>query len=116
VLTLFVCAVGIRLLIYCMTVTPPFNVWGRLASGRLVIPGFDQVFLTPLAVVVLGAVGGALLPRDGAWANRSTAFLVAALWFVLLAGGPTLQNWFLTGHHRCRPPRILSAKQTIRPV
>ena len=115
-LTLFICAAAIRLLIYCGTVTPPFNVWGRLTSGRLIIPGFDRVFLTPLAVIVLGIVGGALLPRDGAWANRSTAFLVTVLWFVLLAGGPTLQNWFLTGHHRWRPPRILNVKQAIRPV
>jgi hypothetical protein len=116
VLAVFIGAAGIRLLIYCLTVTPPFNVWGRLAFGRLVVPGFDRVFLTPLTVIVLGMVGGALLPRDGAWANRSTGLLVAVLWFVLLAGGPTLQNWFLTGHHRWRPPRILNAKQGIRPV
>ena len=116
VLTLFICAACIRLLIYCLTVAPPFSVWGRLASGRLVVPSFDRVFLTPLAVIVLGVIGGALLPRDGAWANRSTAFLVAILWFVLLAGGPNLQKWMLTGHHRWRPPRVLNAKQAVRPV
>src|SRR5208283_4128995 len=42
---------------YCNTIAPPFNLWGRLVTGRLIVPGFDRVLLTPLAVVLLGFVG-----------------------------------------------------------
>src|ERR1041385_2008172 len=107
---------GIRLLIYCLNVAAPFNLWGRLATGRLVLPGFDRVFLTPLAVIVLAGFGGAVLRGAASHAALAGACVVAVLWFVVFAGGPTLRDWLLTSEHRHRAPRMFSAKQPIRPL
>ena len=92
-----------RLMIYCSRVSPPFNVWGRIASGRIVLPGFDKVLLTPLAVVLVGVVGGMIIRRSGSWYPVVESCVIALLWFVLFTGGPTLRNWMLTGQLRFRP-------------
>ena len=104
VLAFAVGAALLRLVIYCAGASPPFNVWGRLASGRLLQPGFDKVFLTPLAVVMVGLFGGMIIRRSGSWYPAAEACVIALLSFVLYAGRPTLQNWILTGRLRFRPP------------
>jgi hypothetical protein len=116
ILFLSVVLAGVRLLIYCVSVATPFNVWGRLASGRLVLPGFDRVFVTPLGVIVLGVFGGALIRGAGSQAVVAGAWVVGLLWFVALAGGPNLRNWLLTGQHRHRAPKLFSTKQPLRPL
>jgi hypothetical protein len=106
---------GIRLLAYCKNVTTPFNIWGRFATGRLLVPGFDRVFLTPAGVILLAAFGAALMRRMGdASQTIMGAGMVGLLWFLLLAGRPTLRNWLLTGQHRYSVPRLLSTKQPLR--
>jgi len=115
ILFLGVILAGIRLLVYCKNVTTPFNVWGRFATGRLIVPGFDRVFVTPLGVIVLAALGAALMRRMGDESQAAVGSgMVGLLWFLLLAGGPTLRNWLLTGQHRYGAPRLLSTKQPLR--
>lgn len=105
----------IRVGIYCAGVMPPFNVWGRLATGRIVVPGFDRVFLTPIAVVLTGILGGIIIKRSGTWYPVAESCVMAVIWYVLFGGGPTLRNWALTGQHRVRPPARLNAnKQMMR--
>ena len=90
---------------------------GRFASGRLVVAGFDRVFLTPLGAILLAALGGALMRRMGAEPQAAAgACVVGLLWFLLLAGRPSLRNWLLTGQHRYRAPRLISTKQLLRPL
>lgn len=110
-------AAMLRLAIYCATLGPPFNIWGRFASGRIIVPGFDLVFITPLAVVALSIVCSLFARHSGAWMPEATACGMAALWWTLLSGGPTLQSWVLTGQHRYRPPaRITANKQLLRRI
>jgi hypothetical protein len=105
----------IRLLIYCANVAPPFDIWGRFTSGRLILPEFDRVFLTPLGVILLAVVGAGLMRRIDSGAQAAVgACVVGVIWFALLAGGPSLRNWFLTGQHRYRAPRLVSARQPLR--
>jgi hypothetical protein len=112
-----VIAALLRLAIYCSGLAPSFNLWGRFASGRMVVPGFDQVFVTPLTVIILAIAGGGLIRHAGSWDQAATAFIVALLWFVLFSGGPTLRRWVLTGQHRYRSPARLGAnKQLLRPI
>jgi hypothetical protein len=107
----------LRLAIYCVNVAPPFNVWGRMVSGRIVLPGFDKVFLTPLAVVLLGVVAGMVVQHSGSWYAASESCGLALLSFVLLAGGPTLRAWILTGQLRFRPGSSNSSgSQVLRRV
>ena len=106
-------AAAIRLGIYCNGVTPPFNVWGRFVSGRIIVPGFDKVFLTPIAVVLAAILGVIIVKRSGAWYPAAEAVVFAAVWFLLLGGGPSLRNWILTGQFRLKPPNRLNANRQV---
>ena len=106
-----------RFAIYCSGLGPSFNLWGRLASGRIIMPGFDQVVVTPLIVLALAIAGGVVIRHSGAWYPVASACVVGLLWFTPLDGGPTMRKWILTGHHRYRSPARLGAnKQLLRPI
>lgn len=112
-----VMAALMRLGIYCSGLVPSFNLWGRLVSGRIIVPGFDRVFVTPLTVIALATAGGVVVRHAGEWYPVVTACIVALLWFALLSGGPTMRAWVLTGQHRYRSPaRLATSKQLLRPV
>lgn len=98
----------IRIAIYCSGIGPSFNLWGRFASGQIIVPAFDQVFITPILVVGLAIAGGVVIRHSGAWSSEITGMLVALLTFVLLSGRPTLRQWLLTGQHRYRFPVVRS--------
>ncbi len=107
----------IRIAIYSSEVSVPFNLWGRIAWGRLIVPGFDRILLTPVAAVLLGLLGGAMIKSSGSWSPVVGACVLALLWLVLLSGGPTRRNWVLTGQLRFRPPaRGSSSKQALRQI
>ena len=109
-------AAAMRLSVYCSNVAPPFNLRGRLATGRLLLPGYDQVFVTPLVVVLLGIGGGMLVPWSGSWYAATEAVVLALLCFGLLQGGPNLQNWLLTGQVRFKYSPNGKTKQMLRRV
>jgi hypothetical protein len=112
-----VIAAVVRLGIYCNGLGPPFSLRGRIATGRIIVPGFDQVFLTPVVVIALAVAGGAIIRHSGAWHQVATACVVALISFALLNGGPKLQTWLLTGQHRRHPPGHLGTnKQLLRPI
>ena len=107
----------LRFAIYCSRLGPSFNLWGRLASGRIIVPGFDQVVVTPLIVLALAIAGGVAIRHSGSWYPVASACVVGLLWFTLLAGGPTMRKWILTGQHRYHSPARLGAnKQLLRPI
>ena len=107
----------LRLVVYCSGLGPSFNLWGRLASGRIIVPGFDRVFVTPLCVVAWAIAGGIVIRYSGSWSSAASAFVVASTCFLLLSGGPTMRNWILTGQHRYRSPSKLGAnRQLLRPI
>src|SRR5262249_11051232 len=80
---------------------PPISFFGRLATGRLFIHGYDQVLVAPL----LAAAMCIMLPFLGIWGLRLDDRLVfpatvTLALFILLAMGPDLLTWRLTGNHR----------------
>ena len=106
-----------RFAMYCSGLGPSFNLWGRLASGRIIVPGFDHVVVTPLVVLALAIAGGVAVRHSGSWYPATSAFVVGLLCFALLAEGPTMRKWILTGQHRYRAPTRLGAnKQLLRPI
>jgi len=81
------------------------------------VPGFDQVVVMPLIVLTLAVAGDVVIRHSGSWYPVTSACLVGLLWFALLAGGPTMRSWILTGQHRYRSPARLGAnKQLLRPI
>ena len=113
---LAVCAAGLRLILYCSNVAPLFNLWGRLTTGRLLLPGFDRVFVTPLVLVLIGIGGGMLIPYSGPWYPATEAVVLGLLCFGLLQGGPNLQTWLLTGQLRFKASPNGKMKQMLRRV
>jgi hypothetical protein len=86
----------VRVLVYTMSHSPPLSFWGRIATGRLIIPGYDIVFVTPMFV----ALGGLPL-YFGLWSigvPPVTALAIATSLLLGLAftGGPRLRAWQLT--------------------
>jgi hypothetical protein len=105
-----------RLGIYWLGITTPFNIWGRIMHGRLLLPGFDQIFVTPCATLVVGAAGALAIRLSGHGAV-ATAVVVAGIWVVVFLGPPQLRKWALTGQHRFRPPPANSSNKALpRPI
>jgi len=42
----------VRAATYCATYWPPISLLGRLATGRLIIPGYDKVFIAPICTIL----------------------------------------------------------------
>jgi hypothetical protein len=106
-----------RLILYCGGVAAPINLFGRIASGRLLIPRHDKVFVTPLAALLVAILGAILLRRTGSISAATIAGLAALILFVLFAGGPVMRTWLLTGAHRFQPPsRHFTTKAALKPV
>jgi hypothetical protein len=106
-----------RLGVYAIGVSTPFNLWGRISAGRLVVPGYDKIFVTPLAIIAAAIVGSIMINRSSGWNPLMDSIVIAVLWWILFGGGPTLRSWALTGQFRIRPPAIVNAnKQMTRPV
>jgi hypothetical protein len=109
IFTIFTAA--FRVLIYCSQVAPPFHVFGRIASGKFIVPGFDNVFVTPLVAVLVALAGGIIIGHSGRFYASVEAIVIGLIWLVLLSGGPTLRTWLLTGQHRYRQPSALTSKK-----
>ena len=88
-----------------------------MASGNIVVPGYDKVFLTPLAAVLLATVGAVIVRRSGSLYPVAESMVIAMIWLVLFLGGPRLGQWILTGRHRFRVPvRVNASKQMSRQI
>jgi hypothetical protein len=92
---------------------PPINIRGRLASGRLILPGFDKVFLTPLGAILTGIIAAMIVRRSGAAHAAAESIGFALIWLVVFTGKPTMKSWLLTGYHRFRPPIVSRRKPRV---
>ena len=102
--TIFVLVVsGGRALAYLTGTWPPISLAGRLATGRLIIPGYDRIFVAPLAMLIFGFAGPITL-----YMIHAPEVLIPAVsvWGVVMLGmsiGPSLETWRLTGCYRIKP-------------
>ena len=81
---------------------PPISIFGRIATGRLIIPGYDNVLIAPLAAFIASLSVRYLLilgmPPPLAFAITTFLILLPFLMF-----GPSLWRWHLVGTHRIVP-------------
>jgi hypothetical protein len=107
---LLIGGVGGRLGIYCAHYRPPISFWGRIATGRLFIRGYDQVWIGPLATLVAGMA----IPLGGVYANLPASLYMPAAFVItlsLLVGAePSLRGWRTTGNHRIVPGTLNKQK------
>jgi len=92
-------AVPGRLAFYLIGYAPPISFLGRFRTGRLIIPGYDYVFLAPLAVLICGP-GLAAYAAWQEWDPKLVAPVIIFLETFLIFQGPSIDAWRLTGHHR----------------
>jgi hypothetical protein len=95
----------LRLVCYVGGYHPPITLWGRLRTGRLIVPGYDYVYIAPLSVLAAGLLAPAACAALGANVPLSLAITAFATLWPALNLGPTLRRWRLTGHHRVMPSR-----------
>ncbi len=91
---------ALRSAIYCVGYLPPISLFGRVATGRWIIPGYDKVFVAPLLAVGVGLalIGlGTLLGLDPLC---SQPVAISAVLLISLGMGPSLRAWRLTGEHQ----------------
>ena len=87
---------------------------GRLAHGRLIIPGYDKVFVAPL-LAMLACLTIISLPY---WTGISERFAIPGAltisWWIIYGMGPSLDAWRLTGNHRIVKGVLMTAGQESR--
>ena len=66
-------AIAARLFIYCNGYLPPISLTGRLATGRWLNPGYDQIFVAPLLAALVGVVAWYLRVHIGCGISLSNA-------------------------------------------
>jgi hypothetical protein len=101
-LCLFILVYGIigRVALYCNGYAPPIGLWGRIALGRFIIPGYDQVLVAPVLAILSFAAARFLPVWSGMPEYFGPPIAVTAVWWSLVCVGPGLEAWRLTGNHR----------------
>jgi hypothetical protein len=89
-----------RLYVYLRGYMPPISILGRIATGRIVIPGYDFVLAAPLAAVVAAWLVPPGLAALGLHPATAIPIAAGAAAWMALALPPRLQDWQLTGQHR----------------
>jgi hypothetical protein len=89
-----------RLAVYTLGHRWPISLWGRIRTGRWIIPGYDYVFVAPLCALIAGPVILGLLHALGCPPDACIVIGSAVTAAVALVAPPRLRRWRLTGHHR----------------
>ena len=89
-----------RLLIYCNGYSAPIGFFGRILTGRWIIPGYDRVFVAPLCAVLTSFVAPIVLRSFGLPLGIAVPVSASLVLVVLITMGPTLPRWRLAGCHR----------------
>ncbi len=100
-----------RLQTYCLGYASPISLWGRIVTLRWIIPGHDQVYLAPLAILALAGGGEVLVLEFPALLPLSVPATVTAIFLCALNLGPSLARWRLTGSHRLVPATLMAKQQ-----
>jgi hypothetical protein len=88
---------------YCQSYRPPISLWGRIWTGRWIIPGYDKVLVPSIAVLVIAVITSRLLERRILEPHILLPGAISLALLVLLNSGPSLEEWRLTGLHRIVP-------------
>jgi hypothetical protein len=81
----------------------PISFWGRLLTGRWIIPGYDQVFVGPICSPVSGLLSVIFLRIYNVSLETALPIAAGVTAVVALVAPPRLKHWRLTGKHRMVP-------------
>lgn len=111
---MFVVAALVRLMGYLNGHTSPISLSGRLYTGRIIIPGYDIVFVTPLAAALAGVGTAVEMARHGFNSGSVAAGSITVFLLILLNGGPSMCRWRLTGAFRLAPGAITKNPEYVK--
>jgi len=94
---------GARILAYLPGTRPPISILGRFATGRLIVPGYDKIFIAPIVLLAYGWAGPNALIALGLPPISIPAVSLFGLLMLSMTLGPSMESWRFTGHHRVRP-------------
>jgi hypothetical protein len=97
-----VCALG-RAFAYLLGHASPLSLWGRVRTGRLIIPRYDIVFVAPLVTLVVCALVPLISVSTALSNELILALSLAAPVICALELGPSYLDWHTTGGHRIVP-------------
>ena len=89
-----------RAFFYALKYRPPISLAGRIFTGRLIIPGYDKIFIAPICILLVGIPLPFALSFFGlneVWSFEICFFLI---FFLALSLPPKLNTWLLTGPYR----------------
>jgi hypothetical protein len=96
-----------RLSAYCISYRPPISLFGRLATGRWIIPGYDRALVAPIGGLL---IWWWLAPALSEVLHVPTAIgLSISLTLALLAvlvPGPSYRDWVLASPCRMVPTKL----------
>ncbi len=95
-----------RIAAYGSGYAPPIDLWGRLRMFRWIVPGYDQIFLAPMGVILIGLLAVDRFRPTFLTEEYALAIGLGLGLMVTTAAGPDLTRWRLTGHHRMVPSGI----------
>ena len=94
----------------------PISFWGRIFTGRLIIPRYDQVFICPICILLAGIFAPRLFALMGVAAGFSAELTLFVVLVLALGMPPNLKKWRLISASRITRPvsRRRSTKATVR--
>jgi hypothetical protein len=99
-ITALACVPLIRVVWYLSVGMPSVSLIGRVATGRLILPGYDKIFVAPAIAALLAVLVPEILIHCGIAGPSWKGISVGLVATVLFSMGPTLADWRLTGTSR----------------
>ncbi|HVT30940.1 MAG TPA: hypothetical protein VHE81_23240 [Lacipirellulaceae bacterium] len=93
-------AIAVRTIAYLAGHLPPISFVGRFATRRWIIPGYDAMFVAPLAALLVALALPQLLLTTGIPAVFAVPFIFAVTIWCCIGLRPTIVEWHYTGHFR----------------
>ncbi|MCA9081257.1 MAG: hypothetical protein KDA58_11910 [Planctomycetaceae bacterium] len=82
---------------------PPLTLMGRIKTGRLIIPGYDYVFIAPALVLLVSTIGVGLAHFIPLPPILKASGLLMTIVFLVSTTPPDLAEFHYTGNHRITP-------------
>lgn len=103
-----------RIALYLPGHCQPISLWGRIRTGRWVLPGYDKVLVAPVLALLLPILVAALSVALRLGSPEIVIPVgVTVILLVALNMGPSLARWRLTGRHRIGPMPA-SSQEVVR--
>ena len=90
----------VRTIYYIGKYRPPISLLGRICTGRIIIPGYDKVYIAPIVILLTGILMPMVLKYVGLSLPITMEISFVISLFFALTLPPNFESWHYTGEHR----------------